>query len=146
MRIQLSAPGMGLRVTAGGEITVPEGTEVVLQGRAQHSSGADVVQADVFDVTLHVFDPSSSTPATALHVVPFVITDTIYDTLQTDSSWALDNKGYNVKVPIDVEWLPTGGKRYRYELQVDVQGQSALSPITPLRGIGYVKTRGVYAS
>ena len=67
--MQLSAPAMGPRALGRGEIEVFVGTEVRIQGRVRKADGNDVLHADLFDITVSVFDTEGSSPEEPINEV-----------------------------------------------------------------------------
>ena len=107
----------------------------VMMARVVNASGQNLNQASVSNIEYTVYELTTNDPtglsAIAGHSgVALVVGDVIYDTLQNDDSWNVDEVGYNFRHEIDVstnEAFPDAGKVYqvRYEL-TPVMGQKTV--------------------
>lgn len=123
-------------------IRTAEGLPVTRRHQLFKEDGAAVVQADVYDITVRVFDLSSSTPSTATVEYPLVITDVVFDTMQTGSDWTVDTTGYNFKGTLDGSWFPKGGRVYRVEITTNITSGAPITPTAPLTDRFDVNTGG----
>lgn len=78
--------------------------------------GNPAQQTDITALSVKVFDESDDTETYTATLSP--VSSYVYDTLQTDPIWTLDNTGYNVKVKLPATAFPTGGATYRGELAI----------------------------
>ncbi len=98
----------------------------VLLARVVDSQGLPVTQASVASVEYSIFalevdDPLTLTAVVGHEAVTLDIADVIFDTLQNDAAWTLDEVGYNFRHEVDVttnEAFPQVGRVYqiRYEM------------------------------
>ena len=97
-----------------------------LLARVVGQSGADIVQADLSAVRYTVFllddqDPDSRT-AVANHTdITLSVAQVIFDSLQLDPLWTVDEIGYNFRHVLDVSPHPAfsiAGRNYLVEYQL----------------------------
>lgn len=121
-------------------IRVPEGVDVVLQGRLLNSlRTAFLFLADVSAVTLNVFDLSSETKDVPVHSEELVVSDVMFDQLQDDAAWRRDKVGYSYRVPVSGEHLREGGRIYRVEVFFKTSSG-------PIGDVWEIATTGFYSS
>lgn len=107
----------------------------MLLARIVNASGQHLNQASVTAVEYTVYelttgDPSGLSAVTGHTGVALTVGDVVYDDLQNDESWTVDEQGFNFRHEIDVsanEAFPNAGKVYqvRYEL-TPVTGQKTV--------------------
>lgn len=107
----------------------------VMMARVVNSLGQNLNRASVSTIEYTVYelttsDPTGLSAVTGHNDVTLVVGDVIYDTLQNDDSWNVDEVGFNFRHEIDVstnEAFPDAGKVYqvRYEL-MPVTGQKTV--------------------
>lgn len=112
--------------------TVFRNGTAVLLARVVDSHGDNVNQASIISVSYTIFalepnEPESLTPVEGHENVSLDVEDVVFDVLQTDSGWTVDETGYNFRHELDVstdEAFTQAGRVYqaRYELQ-PVTGQ-----------------------
>jgi len=112
-------------------IAFKQGSAVLL-ARVVGWDGQPIKQADINTAkyTVYLVDPNnpdSLTPVEGHEDVSMDVSGLIYDTLQTDDLWDVDDTGYNFKHVVDVssnQAFPTAGRSYqvRFEL-MPVSGQ-----------------------
>lgn len=98
----------------------------VLMARIVNSAGQNVQQTGVAAIKYSVFEldpcrPDELTVVSGHDDVSLTVGSVIYDTLQTDGLWTVDEEGYNFRHELDVsqaEAFPKAGAQYqvRYEL------------------------------
>ena len=92
-----------------------------LLARVVGGDGANIQQADLSSAKYTVFllddhDPDVGTPVTGHTDKTVVVASLIYDALQTDDLWDVDDVGYNLKHILDVgsaQAFATAGRAYR---------------------------------
>lgn len=106
--------------------TVFERGSAVLLARVTHSDGQPVQQSDVSSISYTVSEldrcTGQATPVAGHTDAVLPVELSVYNTLQTDSSWSVDLTGYNFRHEIDVstdEAFSQVGATYqvRYDLQ-----------------------------
>ena len=107
----------------------------VFMARVVNALGQTLNQASVSGLKYTVYelttdDPSGLTAVTGHSGVALTVGDVVYDSLQVDDSWTVDNEGYNFRHELDVstdEAFADAGKVYqvRYEL-TPVTGQKII--------------------
>jgi hypothetical protein len=112
------------------------GTQVML--RIPGADGTDIKQADVTSIDRKVYDLSSTTPNTetdaSIAADARVVSEIVYDILQTDARWDADSTGYNFRDQIEAAivtdphrfsvvytFVPDTGENYKHV--VEVHGQ-----------------------
>jgi hypothetical protein len=98
----------------------------VLMARVVDSAGDNIDQAGVSAIQYSIFEldpcrPDNLTVVTGHDGVSLSVSNVIYDALQTDGLWTVDEEGYNFRHEINVtsaEAFPKAGAQYqvRYEL------------------------------
>ncbi len=99
---------------------------VTLLARVVGSNAQNLVQADVASAkyTLYLLDDQDADARTAVsgHTeVSLTVTDVIFNSLQTDALWTVDQTGYNFRHVLDVsanQALTVAGRRYLVEFQL----------------------------
>lgn len=99
---------------------------VTLLARIVDDEGDNIVQADVVAVkyTVHLLDDQNPDGRTAVagHTdVALVVSEIIFNTLQTDAIWTVDEIGYNFRHVLDVsayQAFTVAGRRYLVEYQL----------------------------
>jgi len=103
--------------------SVTDNSTFVLMARRRKADNTYIVQSDVDEITLSIFDVTDSDEGELIDGSPTTLSKTsvIKDTLQTDSRWTdtKDSTGYNVIVSTIV---PSAGRYYRIELLIDLTG------------------------
>ena len=111
-----------------------EGSATLL-ARVVGADGSPVTQADLASAKYTVAlldesDPDAATPVTGHTNVAVAVASLIYDTLQNDDLWDVDEVGYNFKHVLDVsanQAFATAGRSYRITFElVPTSGQVIL--------------------
>jgi hypothetical protein len=97
-----------------------------LLARVVGGNGQPVVQADIASASYTAYllddrDADSRTAVTGHTAVSLVVADVIFDTLQTDALWTVDDVGYNFRHVLDVSANPafaTAGRRFLVEFKL----------------------------
>ena len=104
---------------AENQFTGYEDSTISLMSRFE-VDGANGVQADVSSITVKAWDTNdfdntvlSATPAAA---------SVVFDTLQTDGRWNVDDTGYNFRYDVADTAMVTAGSTYRFEAVVTTSG------------------------
>lgn len=79
------------------------------------NAGTDITQASLTSITCKVFDESSATPDTAVSSPTITISSAVFDTLQTDARWSVDDDGYNFRNTIAGSVVAGDARRFRIE-------------------------------
>ena len=106
-------------------IVFKNGTATCL-ARVVGADAANITQSDIDTVTYSIYmlnDQNADTRAdvTGHTAVELVVADTIFDTLQTDDIWTVDDTGYNFKHEIDIsenEAFAIAGREYLIEFSL----------------------------
>ena len=115
--------------------TVFKNGSATLLARVVGADGSPVTQSDVasakYTVTLlDESDPDAATPVTGHTDVAVDVASLVYDTLQNDDLWDVDEEGYNFKHVLDVsanQAFATAGRSYRITFElVPTSGQVIL--------------------
>ena len=101
--------------------TVFKNGSATLLARVVGADGTPVNQADIASVQYGVYlldndDPDAETVVTGHDGVSIGVSSLIFDTLQTDSVWDVDETGYNFKHVLDVsanQAFAVAGRTYR---------------------------------
>ena len=106
--------------------TVFRHATATLMARVENSSGQAIDEASIASAEYSVFeltkgDPGSIIPVTGHENVSLSVNNVIFDTLQNDEAWTVDETGYNFRHELDVsqnEAFVEAGAVYqvRYEL------------------------------
>ena len=107
-------------------VATEDGGATIL-GRLQIHSGALATQAAVTSITCQVFDLHGDTPTVALSSPAAVVSAVIFDTLQTDARWTLDQTGFNFAHALPHTSFPNG----------DGPGSTPLDPVPRLYQVQY---------
>lgn len=104
------------------------GSPAELMARIE-ANGAPIEQADISSITYSVFDVSTAgQPVVSGHEnASLEVTDVIFDTLQADGRWTVDDTGYNFRASIAGTAWPANQHRYQVEVK-----------FTPVAGPVYV--------
>lgn len=101
----------------------------VLLARVLLESGQPATQADISSISATVTDRTTET----LVGTPAVsVSESVYDTLQTDSRWPQDG-GYNLAAELSGDNFPAGGTTYRICLTVFPQGADSFTLLWDLQ-------------
>ena len=106
-------------------IVFKNGTATCL-ARVVGADAANITQSDIDTITYSIYmlnDQNADTRAdvTGHTAVELVVADTIFDTLQTDDIWTVDDTGYNFKHEIDIsenEAFAIAGREYLIEFSL----------------------------
>lgn len=82
---------------------------------------AEITQAAYAVLLLDESDPDAGVPVTGHSDVPVVVAGLVYETLQQDALWDVDQTGYNFKHVLDVSNAPAfavAGRLYRIEFRL----------------------------
>jgi hypothetical protein len=109
----LARPGAPDLVTRG---KVIENSPTTILARLVDAQGSLLTQANTSSISVKVFDRTSAEQVGAT-ITP-VISDTIYNTLQTDSRWTRDATGYNFAMVIGPAYFPAAPTTYRVEAKI----------------------------
>jgi hypothetical protein len=82
-----------------------------IMARITGPDGENIVQADISTITCAVFTRAGAAAGTPA----IVVATSVFDTLQTDSRWTVDNTGYNFRHDVAASILATGDEAYRFE-------------------------------
>lgn len=97
-----------------------------LLARIVGNDGADLVQADLASIEYAVYllddqDADARTPISGHTDVAVNVTDAVFDTLQKDALWTVDDVGYNFRHVLDVsssQAFSVAGRRYLVEFRL----------------------------
>ena len=97
-----------------------------LLARVVGQDGSEIVQADLNAIHYTVFllddqDPDSRAPVANHTDVALTISQVIFNSLQYDALWTIDEIGYNFRHTLDVSPYPafaTAGRRYLVEYRL----------------------------
>ncbi len=112
--------------------TVFKNGSATMLARVVGADAQPIVRADIASATYSVFllagdDPDSRTAVTGHADVSLTVADVIFDTLQTDDLWTVDQTGYNFRHVLDVsaeEAFAVAGRTYLIEYRLTpVAGQ-----------------------
>ena len=106
--------------------TVFKNGSATMLARVVGADAQPIVQADIASATYSVFlldgdDPDSRTAVTGQTDVSLTVADIIFDTLQTDDLWTVDDIGYNFRHVLDVsaeEAFAVAGRMYLVEYRL----------------------------
>jgi len=85
-----------------------------VMARVTGQDGEAITQASITAITCTVFQAGTSVGTPAV-----VVADSVFDTLQTDSRWTIDDTGYNFRHDVPAVSFATGDKIYRLEYKFD---------------------------
>jgi hypothetical protein len=104
----------------------------ILMARLVDAQADEITQASLTSASYTIFalepnDPTSLTPVAGHENAELDVEEVVFDSLQTDNGWTVDEVGYNFRHEVDVsedEAFPEAGRVYqvRYEL-APVMGQ-----------------------
>ena len=89
-----------------------EDASLVCMARIIDETREAVAQVDVSSITLKVFDMASAVKS---YETTLVVADTVFNALQTDDRWTVDDTGYNFLHVIPPAAFPSGGRTYQCE-------------------------------
>lgn len=106
--------------------TVFRNSTANFMARVENSAGQSIDQVSTASVRYTVYeltkdDPQVTTPVVGHENVSLAISTVIFDTLQTDSTWTVDQIGYNFRCELDIsheEAFPTAGKSYQVRFEI----------------------------
>ena len=101
-----------------------------LLARVVGKDGANIVQADVASAEYSVYllddqDADSRTAVTGHSGVALTVNELIFNTLQKDALWTVDEVGYNFRHVLDVsenQAFTVAGRRYLVEFELTPSG------------------------
>ena len=108
---------------------------VTLLARVVGKDGANIVQADIASAKYSIYllddqDADARTAVTGHTDVALTVAAVVFDTLQTDALWTVDETGYNFRHVLDVsaqEAFTIAGRRFLVEFELTpVSGQVIL--------------------
>jgi hypothetical protein len=127
-------PDMNLNIPSA---TIAEQQDAVLCARVYANDNTIVVQADVLQVLVRVYDVSG----TEVYGKEEDPADVIYNTLQTDARWTEDGTGYNLRVTIPGRGVfLSGGANYGTEIILEMADGDAIA----IRGTLRITPLGAY--
>jgi len=94
-------------------VDVAEGQGFYALATFRKADGTVALQADVQTVTAFVYLPDTKTP---ISQESYAVTDSVFDTIQTDGYWDVDTSGYNFRGRVRSELFTVGSGRYELEL------------------------------
>ena len=115
--------------------TAFKGGSATLLARVVGSDAAAIVQADIASISFSVYllddqDADSRTAVTGHTDVSPNVNDIVFNTLQTDALWTVDETGYNFRHVLDVsehQAFAIAGRRYLVEFELTpTSGQAIL--------------------
>ncbi len=115
-----------------------EDSGVTLLARIRGDGGL-VTQASIDTITCKVFDKQSSTPRTAVETPTVVVADSIFNTLQTDERWGIDDTGFNFAFEVPASII-TSPHTYRIEFKFTPTSGEAF------HGVWEVKAHDLWSS
>ncbi len=97
---------------------------VTMLARVVGADGSVIVQADISSAKYSVYllddqDADSRTAITGHAAVALVVATVIFNTLQTDELWTVDDTGYNFRQVLDIsanQAFAVAGRRYLLEV------------------------------
>lgn len=106
--------------------TVFKNGSVTLLARVVGKDGANIVQADIASAKYSVYllddqDADSRTAVTGHSDVALNVGDIVFNTLQTDALWTVDETGYNFRHVLDVsenQAFTVAGRRFLVEFEL----------------------------
>lgn len=117
-------------------LSIPEGEHGVIVDRVLLPTGAVMVQGDLTNWDLAVFDLDGVAPSTALYTLTAQAASAlISNVLLTDPRWTLDSTGYNLRhvfvAPTQYATTPAtgdpqGAHRYAVEIRMNTVSHGAL--------------------
>lgn len=93
--------------------TVWEDASATCMGRLTTPTGADATQASVSTITYGVYDFDGTQPLIAVSSGTAATTTTLFNSLQTDGRWTIDETGYNFAYTVTPTSLANGEHQYR---------------------------------
>lgn len=101
--------------------TVFKNGSVVLMARIVDAAGTDITQSGLSAVAYSIYEldacrPDSLTVVAGHDSVNLNVADVVFDTLQTDDLWTVDQEGYNFRHELDIqqnEAFPIAGVHYQ---------------------------------
>lgn len=90
-----------------------EESDYTLMGRVLGADGTRITQASISSIAAYVFDYASGEQVGAT-LAP-AVSDSVFNTLQTDARWTEDSTGYNFRITVPGSYFATGNAKYRVE-------------------------------
>lgn len=101
---------------------VIENSSVTLLARVFDAHGDLITQADIASISLKVYNADSGD-----EVVPapeVVVAEVVFDEIQKDARWSVDDIGYNLAIPLGGAAFPTQGN---YQIEAKITPTDGLS-------------------
>lgn len=102
---------------------------VTCMARVVGADGSAITQTDIDEAEYSIYllddqDPDSLTAVDEHEEVSLIVSDVVYDTLQTDDIWTKDSTGFNFKYTVDIGTnaaFTVAGRKYqiRFKLTPD---------------------------
>lgn len=97
--------------------TVIEDSPAALLNRVRlFDTGEYIQQAEIDSISVEVFNLQTAEQVGETFTLD--VTESVFDTLQTDARWTEDDTGYNFLAVIPSDYFPSGGQTYRVEITV----------------------------
>jgi len=111
---QVRRPGFEAYQTTG-----QEDSDIQVMARIVGYAGTYITQALTSSIVYSTFDLSSATPTTAIvDSTSLTVSAVVFDALQRDERWTVDDIGYNFRVHTLAATIPaTGDHMYRIEFK-----------------------------
>lgn len=90
-----------------------EDSSVTIMARVRGEDGAYIAQASINAIQRKIFD--TAVPGTEVDSTALTVPNAVFDTLQTDGRWSVDDTGYNFLDRIPAGLLTTPNRRYRVQ-------------------------------
>jgi len=106
--------------------TVFKNSSVVLLSRIVDEDGLPITQSAISSISYSIYqvdesDPDSLSPVAGHSGVPVAVANTVFDTLQQDDLWDVDNEGFNFRHVLNVsayQAFPIAGVHYQVRFQL----------------------------
>ena len=104
------------------QFSVIEDSSVSLMFRVLGADAANITQASLSSITYAVYDLDATTPTSSVTTGTLTISDVVFDALQTDARWTVDDLGYNFRDDIAATVFSVGGHTYQVEHKFTATG------------------------
>lgn len=104
-----------------------------LMARIVGNDGSYITQATISTITYKVIDTSDGTVVVSNGSM--TVASVVFDTMQSDSRWELDDVGYNFRAEIAGASFPSSGRVYRVEVLFTPSSGSAFIVVFDLTSV-----------
>lgn len=113
-----------------------EDSGATLLARVLGNAGTPITQASLTSISYKVFDLNAADPTAATQTGTLTISAVVFDTLQTDPRWTVDDEGFNFAYAAPASWFSESTHTYRIEYKFTPASGEAFWTVFTLTTVG----------